>query len=342
MLTASSFMKQLLKPFFNLALVIGIGIGLSGCVTTRLPVASTSPWQAVDLRTASNPLDVSFANEKHGFIVGTNRMILETNDGGETWQERDLNLQEDDNFRLISIDFLGNEGWLAGQPSLVMHSKDAGQTWSKLILDAKLPGEPYMVTALGSNQAQLATNVGAIYNTKNGGTSWEAEVTDSSGAIRDLRRNHDGDYVSASSLGNFYASLDAKENLWKVHQRPSSQRVQTIGFQPNGQLWMVSRGAQIRLNNQSDDFESWSKPIIPITNGYGYLDMAWDPNNTIWAAGGNGTLLVSKDAGESWEIDPVGKTIPTNLNRIIFKQSDENKPKGFILGERGNILRWIG
>ncbi|MFL0790757.1 MAG: photosynthesis system II assembly factor Ycf48 [Prochlorococcus sp.] len=335
-------MTRLFQPLLNLLLVVVIGIGLSGCVTTSLPMASSSPWQAQDLNTKANPLDVSFSDANHGFLVGTNRMILETSDGGASWQQRDLDLPEEENFRLISIDFRGDEGWLAGQPGLVMHSKDAGQTWTRLVLDAKLPGDPYLITSLGSNKAELATNVGAVYKTKNGGASWEAEVNEAAGAVRDLRRNKDGNYVSASSLGNFYASLNADEDNWKSHQRPSSQRVQTIGYQPNGELWMVARGAQIRLNDQPGDLESWSKPIIPITNGYGYLDMAWDPSGKIWTGGGNGTLLVSEDDGASWKIDPVGQETPTNLNRIIFSEINGTTQKGFVLGERGRILRWVG
>ena len=74
---------------------------------------------------------------------------METNDGGETWEEREIDLPADENFRLISIDFNGDEGWIAGQPGLLLHSDDAGQSWSRLLLDTKLPGDPYLITALG-------------------------------------------------------------------------------------------------------------------------------------------------------------------------------------------------
>ena len=77
--------------------------------------------------------------------------------------------------------------------------------------------------------------------------------------------------------GNFFATLDSGQDEWQLHQRASSKRVQSLGYQPNGQLWMLSRGAEIRLNDEPGDVESWRKPIIPIINGYNYLDMAWDP-----------------------------------------------------------------
>jgi len=220
-----------------------------------------------------------------------------------------------------------------------MHTTDGGQNWTRLFLDTKLPGEPYLITALGPNSAELATNVGAVYRTSDGGGSWDAEVSDAAGATRDLRRSPDGSYVSVSSLGNFYATWDPGQPVWQVHQRVSSQRLQSIGYQPNGKLWMVARGAQIRFNEDAADNENWSKPIIPITNGYGYLDMAWSDDGAIWASGGNGTLLVSRDEGNSWERDPESVQAPTNFTRFVFDDTDRQQ-HAFLLGERGLMLRW--
>ncbi len=336
-------MNRLLTYFLNFFLVVCLGLGLGGCVTTRLQVATSSPWLEVELNTQANPLDISFADSDHGFLVGTNRLILETFDGGESWKERNLDLPQEENFRLISIDFNGDEGWIAGQPSLVLHSNDAGQNWTRLDLGSKLPGDPYLITTLSQDAAELATTAGAVYRTNDGGATWEGKVSDASGGIRDLRRSSDGAYVSVSSLGNFFATLSPGQDSWEPHQRASSKRVQSVGYQPNGELWMLSRGAEIRLSDQSGDVENWQKPIIPITNGYNYLDMAWDPSGSIWAAGGNGTLLVSNDGGNEWKVDPVGDQQPSNFIRILFNATPEaNHAKGFVLGERGTLLRWAG
>jgi len=338
-------MNRFLSNTLNLLLTVCVGIFLSGCVATRIPEASSSPWQAIQLNTEANPLDIGFVNDQKGFLVGTERLILETNDGGESWEERTLEIPTEENFRLVSIDFLEDEGWIAGQPGLVLHTKDSGKTWTQFYLGNKLPGDPYFIKTLGPDSAELATTAGAIYRTNDAGDNWIAMVADSSGSggIRDLRRNEDGTYLSVSSLGNFFSVLRSGDENWEPHQRASSKRVQSVGYKPNGDLWMLSRGAEIRFLEDSSDLESWSKPIIPILNGYNYLDMGWDPQDDIWAAGGNGTLLVSNDDGESWQKDPVGDLVPTNFIRIIFsKNSERAGEKGFVLGERGNLLRWIG
>ena len=331
-------LSPLLRPLLSLAVCVVLGLGLSGCVTTGLPMAATSPWQPVPLDTKSNTLDVAFCVSPHGILGGSNRVIEETEPRRASWAPRALDLPDEENFRLISIDFQGNEGWIAGQPGLLLHSTDGGQNWSRLLLDTKLPGEPYLITALGSGTAELATNVGAVYETGDGGSSWQAKVTDAAGSVRDLRRDAAGRYVSVSSLGNFFATWEPGQETWQVHQRVSSQRLQSIGFQPEGPLWMVARGAQIRFNSDASDPEAWGKAIIPITNGYGYLDMAWDSNAAIWAGGGSGTLLSSADGGKTWQKDPVGSQQPTNFTRIVFTGDG----KGFVLGERGSLLRWVG
>ena len=334
----ASSLQRLLRSLSALALTLLIAVGLSGCVSTGLPAASASPWQPVDIHTKSNPLAVAFTDSQHGFLVGSNRLILETDDAGASWEERALDLPAEENFRLISVDFSGDEGWIVGQPGLLLHSTDRGQSWSRLFLDTKLPGEPYLVTALGRSSAELATNVGAVYRTRDAGNSWQAEVEDAAGAVRDLRRSADGRYVSVSGLGNFFATWNPGEGVWTPHQRVSSQRLQAMGFQPDGGLWMLARGAQLRFSADANSADDWSKPIIPITNGYGYLDMAWDPSGAIWAGGGSGTLLTSADGGKTWRKDPVGAQQPTNFSRIAFLPDG----KGFVLGERGSLLRWVG
>ena len=142
-------MNRLINSALNLFLIFSLSLTLGGCVTTtQLPFANASPWEEIQLSESDNPLDIAFVDEKHGFLVGANRLILETTDAGKTWQNRDLEIPSEENFRLISIDFKGDEGWLVGQPNLIMHSEDAGKNWIRLSLGNKLPGNPYLITTL--------------------------------------------------------------------------------------------------------------------------------------------------------------------------------------------------
>ena len=107
---------------------------------------NSSPWETIQFDDSSNALDIDFIDDQHGFLVGSNRLIMESNDGGNTWEKRNLDIPSEENFRLLDIDFNGSEGWLIGQPSLVMHSLDQGKNWTRLSLGNKLPGQPFLVT----------------------------------------------------------------------------------------------------------------------------------------------------------------------------------------------------
>jgi photosystem II stability/assembly factor-like uncharacterized protein len=48
--------------------------------------------------------------------------------------------------------------------------------------------------------------------------------------------------------------------------------------------------------------------------------------------------LSSADGGKKWSRDPVGARQPSNFTRIVFPGDG----KGFVFGERGSLLRWVG
>ncbi len=338
-------MKKFFTDIPNFLIALLLCFVLSSCSSTGVKMNDSSPWKIIQFEDQANVLDIDFIDDNNGFLVGSNRLIMESNDGGNTWEKRSIDISSEENFRLLDIDFKGEEGWLIGQPSLVMHTLDSGKSWTRLSLGNKLPGQPFLITTVDDGVAELATTAGAVYKTVDSGESWNAKVVDAtdSGGVRDLRRNNNGDYVNVSSLGNFFSTLDSNSDTWVAHQRASSKRVQSIGFDPSGYLWMLSRGAEIRFNDDGENLESWSKPIIPILNGYNYLDLGWDPNGDIWAGGGNGTLIVSKDNGKTWNSDPIASSLPTNFIKIEFLDKDQiDTKKGFILGERGYILKWAG
>jgi photosystem II stability/assembly factor-like uncharacterized protein len=66
------------------------------------------------------------------------------------------------------------------------------------------------------------------------------------------------------------------------------------------------------------------------------LDLNYRTPEELWVAGGSGNLLVSHDGGQSWEKDRAVESVPSNLYRIVFINSD----KGFVLGQNGVLLKY--
>ncbi|HEY9736828.1 MAG TPA: YCF48-related protein, partial [Trichocoleus sp.] len=200
------------------------------------------------------------------------------------------------------------------------------------------PGTPFLITALGSGSAEMATNIGAIYTTKDGGRNWQGLVEGAVGVVRNMARDEDGRYVAVSSRGNFYSTWAPGQREWRPHNRQNSRRLQNMGFDKDGKLWLVARGGQIRFSASrgSDDFEEAISPEF--TTSWGLLDVAYRTPEELWVSGGGGTLLVSPDGGQNWLKDRAVGDVPSNFNRVIFTDSNH----GFVLGQRGLLLKYEG
>ena len=326
-------MKFFNKFFRPTILAIAVLVFCSGC--TSMATLESSPWVPVDLGTDATVQDVSFIDRDHGWLVGNHSTLMETNDAGETWDLRSLQFEEQD-YRFTSISFNGNEGWAVGEPSLMLHTSDGGDTWSRIALSAKLPGNPAKIVATAPQSAEMVTDVGAIYGTQDTGQNWSALVNEAFGVLRNVNRSDDGQYVAVSSLGSFYSVWRPGEFSWDPHNRNSSRRVQSMGFTPEGQLWMLNRGGLIQFSEDVDT-EEWKEAQNPSPgSGIGLLDLAYRNENEIWVSGGSGRLMCSTDGGETWKVDASIEDVPSNLYRVIFFDSD----RGFITGQNGTLLRY--
>jgi photosystem II stability/assembly factor-like uncharacterized protein len=330
-------MQSILKQWHKLGAALAVLLLCSGCATFAQPLGF-NPWQLVTLPTQETMLDMNFINPQHGWMVGSNNSVLETSDGGLTWKPRHLELDDDTNYRLSSVSFAGNEGWVTGQPSILLHTTDAGKTWARIPLSSKLPGAPDTVFALGSQAAEMTTDLGAIYKTEDAGRTWKALVQEAFGVVRNINRSPEGKYVAVSSNGSFYSTWEPGQTAWEPHNRNSSRRVQNMGFGPNGQLWMLANGGQLQFNDPADP-ETWTKAANPqFAVSVGLLDLNYRTPTEAWISGGSGNLLCSLDGGQTWQKDEALEEIPSNLYRILFVSPEQ----GFIIGQKGTLLRYVG
>ncbi|MDP5016875.1 MAG: YCF48-related protein, partial [Dolichospermum sp.] len=101
-------MQSILKKWQSFVAALIVVIACIGC--SSVPSISNNPWQVINVPTKAKLLDIGFTNNsQHGYLVGGNATLLETNDGGVTWQPLKLEL-DDPRYRFNSVSFSGQEG----------------------------------------------------------------------------------------------------------------------------------------------------------------------------------------------------------------------------------------
>jgi len=350
--------RSSIKSATALLLLTSGFMGISTSSSRADQIISTN-WEKIDIPVASDIvlMDIGFADDKRGFIIGSKLTLLETGDGGKTWASRDIyaNLDEAVNYRLNSISFIANEGWIVGKPPIILHTTDSGQTWERIPLSAKLPGNALKITAIKNGQAEMITDQGAVYITTNTGQSWKAalqETVDATlnrtvssgisgasyfeGYFSNVSRAEDGTYVAVSSRGNFFLTWSPGETNWKPHNRPTGRRIQNMGWK-SGKLWLTTRGGQVLISNTKGVGEDFSNTKLK-SRGFGILDVGFQNNSVGYACGGSGSLYKTDDGGEYWKRDKSADNIAGNLYTVKFVSPDS----GFILGNNGILLRYVG
>lgn len=351
------------------------GAAAAAAVTTALTAApqeasaglfgssEPSSWESVALPVEPEVILLGIAsvpnsNGDHAFVTGTRQTLLETKDGGKSWSKVTVPGVDDEefNYRFNSVDFAGEEGWIVGTPPILLHTKDAGASWERIPLSSKLPGRPVQVTALGDGSAEMCTDQGAIYTTSNEAFSWTAAVAETveatlnrtvssgisgasyyTGAVASIVRNpSDGSYLAVNQRGNFYLTWQPGDEYWMPHNRASARRIAAMGFSPEGEVWMLTRGGGMYFNKgglMSEDFQE--RRIA--SRGYGLLDIGWGPQGDLYCAGGSASLFKSTDNGKSWKRDRSVDDIGANFYEVNFSGAGDS---GWVLGSNATLLKY--
>ena len=326
-------------------------------------------WEKVNLPLEPGVilLDIAFTDEnaQHGFLLGTRQTILETFDGGKTWDAKDLGqdvIDDEVNYRFNSVSFKGDEGWIVGKPAILLHTVDAGKTWERVGLSPRLPGIPVLITATGDNGvAEMVTDQGAIYLTTDAARNWKAAVEETvdatlnrtvssgvqgasyyTGSFSTVSRNPEtGEYIGLSSRGNFYMSWAPGQAYWQPHNRSSARRIQSMGWRKDGGVWQLTRGGGIYLSDTKalpEEDDEFTEGKIG-SRGYGLLDLGSNASGTkYFTVGGSGSVFSSEDKGKTWKRDRGTDEVAGNLYKVAFAKDDV----GFILGNDGILLRYRG
>jgi photosystem II stability/assembly factor-like uncharacterized protein len=110
---------------------------------------------------------VEFEDEKRGFIVGDEGLILTTTDGGFSWDEQKSGVNE----QLFHLSIRGKDGWVVGTGGTILHTNDLGKNWypQRAGVDADL-NRVYLIT---DKIGLITGDNGTLLRTENAGATWQ-------------------------------------------------------------------------------------------------------------------------------------------------------------------------
>lgn len=186
-------------------------------------------------------LDVWFANDKVGYVVGVFNLILHTEDGGLHWtpfQDRTDNPQ---GFHLNAIASTGDSLYIVGEQGLVLKFDDARQRFIAL----QTPYQGSFFGVIGKPGEVLVYGLrGHVFRSYDGGASWGPLDTGLQVGITAATVGADGRYRLFSQAGHMLISREDGSPLKLVTQTNPSP-VASATLAADGSLVLVgSRGAR--------------------------------------------------------------------------------------------------
>ncbi|CAG0963163.1 Ycf48-like protein [Myxococcaceae bacterium] len=114
---------------------------------------------------------VSVVDDRNAVAVGYYGSILRTDDGGNTWKERDSGTTKS----LYSVSMAdAKHGWAVGQLGTILRTDDGGDTWKpQPNMKQEQGAHLFGVHAIDANNAWVVGEWGTRLFTSNGGQTWE-------------------------------------------------------------------------------------------------------------------------------------------------------------------------
>ncbi len=163
---------------------------------------------------AENPfLDVWFADENNGWIVGAFNLIFRTGDGGKTWEPWFHRTENPNRLHLYSISQVGGGLYVAGEQGLVLRLDSAAGKFSRRDIGYK--GSFFGVT--GSERAALVFGLrGHAFRSVDGGRNWQKIETGLQDGITGASACADDRLFLVSQSGRMLLSENDGESFRQV------------------------------------------------------------------------------------------------------------------------------
>jgi len=280
--------------------------------------------------------DIFFVNDRSGWIVGTDGVIVSTEDGGSTWvQSRKFTSDA-----LIQVHFTDEmNGWLLCERSIyhrgadpisyVRRTTDGGRTWEKIEFGGG--GRERIVKLLfrADGRTSAFGEGGVFYQLQPDGTSWKRTVSGINYLLLDGAYSDDLVGAIVGTGGTIMFTNDAGftwEKATVLGDR--TPRFNAVFFGQKGAWAVGDKGSIFRSGGGGRLWRQQQSNVTADLN-----DVYFTSATSGWAVGEQGIILRTRDGGNTWFDVPSRTT--HNLEKVLFTGS-----RGWAIGFGGTILTY--
>lgn len=186
-------------------------------------------------------LDVWFANDQLGYVVGVFNLILRTEDGGKHWTPFQDRIDNPQGFHLNAIASTGDALYIAGEQGLLLKWDDAQQRF----LAVHSPYQGSFFGVVGKPGEVLAYGLrGHVFRSIDGGANWSPLSTGLQVNITAATLDANGRYELFTQAGHRLVSLKDGSGL-QLQAQQNQSPVAGATLAADGALVLVgSRGAR--------------------------------------------------------------------------------------------------
>ncbi len=270
--------------------------------------------------TYKNLFDVKMGSEHFAITVGWNGTLMQTLDYCGSWYK--ASAKGADEYRGIEI-LDDSICWAVGEDGSIRYSENKGETWDAVYSQVK--NDLNDVKFFNQQYGLIVGNGGTLFETNNGGEDWEKI---------DLKLNDDLNSVSFSREGNPIVVGDSgllinrNNDKWNLNRIHSNKDLLCID-EYNGEIIVGGEsGLILRSTNGGSNWENISAgTTVENLNG-----MKLFSDDLFMVVGNNGTVLVSRDEGVTWQ----NFHIPTNND--LYGVDIFSEERGIVVGLHGTVL----
>lgn len=186
-------------------------------------------------------------DDRLGWAVGHDAMILRTRDGGATWEI--IYQAPEQELPLLDIFFHNeNEGVAIGAYGYYLESSDGGETWSERIIAEEDDFHLNSISVAGDSLMFIGAEAGTIYRSLDRGLNWVSLNSPYFGSWFAIHAINEEVVLIAGLRGNLFRSEDGGES-WSQVPTQTRATLTNIVELPSGQLVITALEGNLFLSS---------------------------------------------------------------------------------------------